>query len=144
MGTSLDRFTFIDEDQPKGWALLEYDTDGSVCDTHMQVDARRFATLAPGDDPERFEPGTLVRVVCGDGTAAGDVNRERIADAGLVLVGVSVDHVDRDLGPYAGSAPAEPVLSPGGLLEEWCEAEGLEGDDMYAVLDKANALLGWQ
>ena len=116
----------------RGGGELVDDGCDVVC-VHLEIAGRAAA-----------KPGTLVRVVCGDGATAGDVNRERIADAGLVLVGVNVAHVDRDLEPYAGSALAEPVLSPGGLLEEWCEAEGLEGDDMYAVLDKANVLLGWQ
>ena len=110
---SLDRFTFTDEGQPKGFSLLEWDDDAKgFTDTLVETDARQFATLAVGDDLDDVPEGALVRVVLEPGQSASEVDRDALEGAGLHLVTVTAAARSEPDAPAPRPWPASPRSTP--------------------------------
>ena len=142
---SLDRLTFADQYQPKGFSLLEWDDEEGFTDTLIETDARDFATLSLDDDLDDVPEGALVRIVLEPGQSASEVDYDSLESAGLRLI-TTVTADDR-LGPDSART-AEAVLNPADIkpvevLDEWAEREGITGDDLYDLQDAAQDVLGW-
>ena len=142
---SLDRFTFADEGQAKGFSVLEWDdADEGFTDTLIETDARQFASLAIGDDLDDVPEGTLVRVVLEPGQSASEVDRDTIESAGLQLVTVTAAGRSEPDSARSAEVVANPAeLDPAELLDEWAGREDITGDDLYDLQDAAQDILGW-
>ena len=142
---SLDRFTFADEGQEKGFSVLEWDDDAEgFTDTLIETDARQFATLAIGDDLDDIPEGALVRVELEPGQSATEVDRDALDDAGLQLVKVIAGtRSDPESARAAEAVASLAEIDPAELLDEWAEREGIAGDDLYDLQDAGQDVLGW-
>lgn len=142
---SLDRFTFSDEGQSKGFSLLTADSAGSWSEELIVSNrARQFRTVTVDADLDDLPVGALVRVELRAGETAADVDRNRIAEAGGRLV-----RVEPPPSAAADTERAEPLpdtvlSSPGELLAEWSDRNRLADGEARRLADLGDRLLGWK
>lgn len=142
---SPERFTFIDEDQPRGFSLLEWDDDSQTfTDTLVETARQHFATVNIDTDMSEMAEGTMLRMVLRDGEAGHAIDRRAIEDAGLRLVSVVPPASPTVTDDGIRNEPDEEiVIDPAELLDEWAVRERITGEDLWRLLDKGEHVHGW-
>ena len=144
---SPDRIDFSEEDEDKGFVVVDIAGDGAVSVSTVPTSARRFRTvrvgdgldMEPGADYEAslpVEAGEIIRVVLSPGVEVDETAlRSAARSHGVYLTGMSRQPVQREL--KAGQVVVSEETSMTDGLELWIAKEGIEVLTAARVRDEA-------
>jgi hypothetical protein len=144
---SPDRIDFSEEDEAKGFVVVNIGADGAVAVETVPTPARRFRTvrigegldMEPGSDYEAtlpVEEGEIVRAVLAPGVEVDETALRAAARShGVYLTGMSRQPVQRELKAGQVCVSEETTMADG--LDLWLAKEGLDQVTAKQVRDEA-------